>query len=129
MPPEDPRSHESGVVGRHGTRGVPQFWADEVARTLEDIGFVVSKTHPGVCHHATEDVLVVTHVDDFLFTGGREQLLRTYSQPSNKFELKVSMLGPDANEAREGRESSSADTLLGRGGGNGANQTPSTRSL
>ena len=44
------------------------IWQDHLRKTLLDIKFKESVTHPGVFQHETRDILFCVHVDDLLCT-------------------------------------------------------------
>ena len=74
LPPEDPRSHEPGILGRliramYGCRDAPQIWQAEVAKAMTAIGFRTSNTQPSVFNHDGRGLRCVVHVDDFLTCG------------------------------------------------------------
>ena len=53
LPPEDPLSASGRYVGkleraRYGTRDAPMIWQDHLRKTLLDMKFKESVTHPGV---------------------------------------------------------------------------------
>ena len=47
----------------HGTRDAPMIWQDHLRKTLLDMKFKESVTHPGVLQHETRDI--------FLYARGR----------------------------------------------------------
>ena len=51
------------------------IWQDHVQKTLLDMNFKESVTHPGVSQHETRDILLRLHVDDLLRTGLRHDLM------------------------------------------------------
>ena len=60
---------------------------------MESMGFEMNTIFPCVYHHATKDMFVVTHVDDFLASGAKENLKWLNERLSEDFELKGEVLG------------------------------------
>ena len=58
----------------YGTRDAPMIWQDHLRRTLLDMKFKESVSHPGVFQHETQDIFICVHVDDLLRTGLRADL-------------------------------------------------------
>jgi len=105
LPDEDPKK-EQGFVGRlhkamYGTRAAPQVWQDVVRRVLQGLGFSASTKFPSVYMHKVRKMKVVTHVDDFLVTGKRGDLIWLRKCLEEEFELKGNILGPGVNESKE----------------------------
>ena len=74
LPPEDPLATSGRHVRKleramYGTRDAPMIWQDHLRKTLLDMKFKESVTHPGVFQHETRDILLCVHVDDLLCTG------------------------------------------------------------
>ena len=83
----------------HGTRDAPMIWQDHLRKTLLDMKFKESVSHPGVFQHETSNIFLCVHVDDFLLTGRREDLLRLEKQLRRKCELETMlMVGDDDME-------------------------------
>ena len=59
----------------YGTRDAPMIWQDHLRKTLLDVKFKESFTHPGVFLHETRDILPCVQVDDLLCTGVRDDLV------------------------------------------------------
>ena len=59
----------------YGTRDAPQIWQQEVSDSLTKLKFHRSVYQPGVFVHKTWNVAVYIHVDDFLCSGQRYDLL------------------------------------------------------
>ena len=55
----------------------------------------------GVFVHPVRDIRVVTHVDDFLVAGEREELTWLRDEMTKKYELKVQMAGWDDGDDKE----------------------------
>ena len=80
LPLEDPLSTSGRYVGKlervmYLTRDGPMIWQDHLRKTLPDMKFKESVTHPGVFQHETRDILFCVHVDDLLCTGLRDNLM------------------------------------------------------
>ena len=65
------------------------------------IGFLECKVTTGVFVHPVRDIRLVTHVDDFLVAGEREDLIWLRDELSKKYELKVQMAGWDEGDDTE----------------------------
>ena len=50
-------------------------WLRAVRQDMEAMGFLECKVTTGVFVHSVRDIRVVTHVDDFLVAGERDDLL------------------------------------------------------
>ena len=64
-------------------------------------GWTWKKVTTGVFVHPVRDIRVVTHVDDFLVAGEREDLLWLHNEMAQKYELKVQMAGWDHGDEKE----------------------------
>ena len=56
-------------------------------------GFLECKVTTGVFVHPVRDIRVVTHVDDFLVAGERDDITWLRDEMSQKYELKVQIAG------------------------------------
>ena len=97
LPPEDPH-HGQGYVGvlrkaMYGTRGAPYVWQKVVKRVMTNLGFERNLIHPCVYYHPKRDLLVVTHVDDFLCSGERTDLRWLRREIEREFEIKGEIIG------------------------------------
>ena len=100
LPPEDPLSASGRYVGKleramDGTRDAPVIWQDHLWKTLLDMKFKESVTHPGVFQHETRDILLCVHVDDLLCTGLRDNLMWLKKQLLKEYELETMLIGDD----------------------------------
>ena len=100
LPPEDPLAASGQYVGKldramYGTRDAPMIWQDHLRKTLLDMKFIESVTHPGVFHHETRDTFMCVHVDDLLCTGLREDLMWMKKQLLKEYELETKLMGED----------------------------------
>ena len=73
------------------------IWQDHLRKTLLDIKFNESVTHPGVFQHETRDILFCVHVDDLLYTGLREDLMWLKKQLLKEYELESMLMGHDVD--------------------------------
>ena len=73
------------------------IWQDHLRKTLLDMKFNESVTHPGVFQHETRDILFCVHVDDLLCTGLREDLMWLKKQLLKEYELETMLMGQDDN--------------------------------
>ena len=85
----------------YGTRDAPVARLRAVRQDMEAMGFLECKVTTGVFVHPVRDIRVVTHVDDFLVAGEREDLLWLHDQMAQKYELKVQMAGWDDGDEKE----------------------------
>ena len=100
LPSEDPLSASGRYVGKleramYGTRDAPMIWQDHLRKTLLDMKFKESVTHPGVFQHETRDILPCVHVDDLLCTGVRDDLLWLKLELLKEYELETKLMGDD----------------------------------
>ena len=98
LPPDDPLAASGRYVGKleramYGTRDAPMIWQDHLRKTLLDMKFKESVTHPGLFQHDTRDIVLCVHVDDLLCTGVRDDLLRLKSQLLKDYELETKLMG------------------------------------
>ena len=105
LPKEDPK-YNMGLVGRlkkamYGTRGAPHVWQKMVRRTMTKLGFEINPISPCVYFHPQLDLVVVTHVDDFLCSGKLSDLRWLHEAISKEFDIKSETLGPGNGEVRE----------------------------
>ena len=90
LPRRDPWSTDGKWVGNleralYGTRDAPQIWQQEVSDSLTKLGFQRSVFQPSVFVHQTRNLAVVIHVDDFLCSGQRDDLLWMYDELYQEF--------------------------------------------
>ena len=107
LPPEDPLSASGRYVGKleramYGTRDAPMIWQDHLRKTLLDMEFKESVTHPGVFQRETRDILLCVHVDDLLCTGVRDDLLWLKLQLLKEYELETKLMGDDDDMENDG---------------------------
>ena len=86
VPVEDPDYVEGKHVGRlrkamYGTRDAPAVWQKLVRQTLVNLGFTPSKTCACVYVHHVRKIRIVAHVDDFLCTGPKIELIKMREAP------------------------------------------------
>ena len=124
LPAEDPRAGEPGLIAKlvksmYGTRDAPQIWQGEVKKAMAAMEFTACVSTPCVYKHRTRDLVVVTHVDDFLCCGAQEDLQWFHTSLAQKYEIIGSMLGPEDDVSsraggRGGLEVTPKITFLGR---------------
>jgi len=105
LPPEDPM-YGLGFVGRlikamYGTRAAPQVWQEVVRHNMLLLEFEMNPIFPCVYYHRGKDMTVVTHVDDFLCSGRKPDLVWFRKMLSKQFELKSDILGDLIDEVKE----------------------------
>jgi hypothetical protein len=106
LPKEDRLPGDEGLVGRlnlslYGTRDAALNWSIEYTQTLRAAGFIVGKASPCNFRHATRDLIVTVHGDDFTSSGSEEDLVWLKGVMENKYEIKSTILGPEDNHAQE----------------------------
>ena len=107
LPKEDQYSGREYVgllrKAMYGTRGAPKIWQRMVKKVMNGLGFNMNPIHPCVFHHPTRNILVVTHVDDFLCSGDRGELRWLARELEKEFVIKHEILGNRAGESHEGQ--------------------------
>ena len=108
VPAEDPNCVEGKHVGKlrkamYGTRDAPAVWQKLVRRTLVALGFCPSTTCACVYVHHERRIRIVAHVDDFLCTGPKVELLKLRDQLQKDFEVDGDLLGPGPDEVRDAK--------------------------
>ena len=104
LPPERRRP---GVCGRlirslYGTRDAPALWERFAASQLEDLGFIRGSASPCVFRHASRDLVVLIHGDDFVFAGAAADLVWVHKELEQRILLKkVGTLGSDSGDVQE----------------------------
>ena len=75
----------------------PRFGPEVVRSTLDRLGYKQSVFQPAVYYNLEKDVIVVVHVDDFLFTGVGKALEELHVKLSKAFEIKQKTLSMEDN--------------------------------
>ena len=107
--PEEEAGRQGGQnVGRlrkamYGTRDAPAVWQRLVRKVMLRLGFKPSTTTPCVYWNRRRQLRVVAHVDDFLVTGPKQELIRLRSDSKRDYDVDGDIIGPGADEAREGK--------------------------
>ena len=76
----------------YGTRGAPHVWQQMVKRVMCSLGLVMNPLHPCVFSHPERNILVVTHVDDFLCSGDRADLRWLATALGQEFVIKCEII-------------------------------------
>ena len=76
-------------------------WLRAVREDMDAMGFLECKVTTGVFVHPVRDIRVVTHVDDFLAAGERDDVTWLRDEMSQKYELKVQMAGWEDGDQKE----------------------------
>ena len=79
----------------------PHVWQKAVKKVMSRLGFEMNPIHPCVYYHPGKDILVVTHVDDFLCSGNRSDLRWLSHELNKEFEIKGEMVGSRSGEVME----------------------------
>ena len=108
IPEEDKDDNDEGLVGQlmlslYGTRDASQNWTSTYTKLMLDIGFSRGAASPCNFTHASLDIDVTVHGDDFMAVGSKMALKWLETKMKAKFEAKVEILGPDPDECREVR--------------------------
>lgn len=72
---EGGKSEGNLVRALYGTRDAPLAWLTVVKSDMKEMGFHECKVTNGVFTHPERDLRVVAHVDDFLLSAERHNLL------------------------------------------------------
>ena len=84
----------------YGTRDAPAVWQRLVQRILSGLGFHASRTAACVYSHPQTRLRVVAHVDDFLVSGCRRELVALKEEFQQRFDCDGDILGDE--EVRRG---------------------------
>ena len=108
LPEEDVRRNGGDNVGvlkkaMCGTRDAPAVWQRLVRRIMLELGFVSSLTSACVYVHHARGLRVVAHVDDFLVTGPKPELIELRRQLQLGYEVDGDIIGREADEKLEGK--------------------------
>ena len=108
IPAEDRVPGDENMVGRlnlslYGTRDAAQNWTEEYTRTMVRAGFKVGKASPCDFYHEEWDVAVTVHGDDFTACGPESALKTPEKALTEKYEIKVEILGPEKGHKQEVR--------------------------
>ena len=108
LPEEDSRRNGGQRVGvlrkaMYGTRDAPAVWQRLVRRVMVELGFEFSRTAACVYVHRARGLRVVAHVDDFLVTGPKAELVELRRQLQEGYEVDGDILGLEADEKSEGK--------------------------
>ena len=107
LPHEDP-DHDTSCAKlmRHmyGTRAAADGWQEEYSSTLvADLGFIQGVSTPCVFRHATRQLLVTVHGDDFTYVGSKPELDWFDKCMLEHYELTLQpRLGQGDGDAKEG---------------------------
>ena len=86
----------------YGMRQAARNWEKEYSKTLTDAGFVVGRANGSTFYHEMREVRIVVHGDDFVITGGEEELKWTEDVLRKKYPLKMrGILGPEPGDSKE----------------------------
>jgi hypothetical protein len=85
----------------HGTRDAAQKCAAEYTGYLVSIGFEAGKATPCDFKHATREIFVWVHGDDFTVIGPDEELKWMEGQLKARYDIKSEFLGPNAHHRQE----------------------------
>ena len=72
---------------------------------MREWGFEVGKSNPCMYQHVSRNIRCLVHGDDFVSVGSPEELKWINSKLSARFEIKITVVGPNAQEgeAQEAR--------------------------
>ena len=108
IPIEDFEAGDQHNVARlrlslYGTRDAAQNWAREYTQFLQKNGFEIGKASPCNFAHASRDLALTVHGDDFTAVGPEEELRWFKSIMEKQYEVKTKLLGPEEGMEREVR--------------------------
>ena len=86
-----------------GTRDAPAVWQRLVRRLMLELGLEASRTSACVYAHRTRGLRVVAHVDVFLETGPRVELIELRHHLQKGYEVDGDILGKEPDEKSEGK--------------------------
>ena len=87
----------------YGTRDAAQNWCREYSGFLVGIGFVKDKASPCNFVHASKELLLSVHGDEFTITGPRNQVEWLKAKFQGKYEGKTTTLGMAEDLEKEAR--------------------------
>ena len=82
----------------YGTRDAAQNWTREHTRFLQSIGFKKGRASPCNFHHASKNIRLTVHGDDFLIVAPDDSLEWMRQEMSKKFEIKYNKIGPSEKD-------------------------------
>ena len=93
------------LASLYGTRDASANWQEEVIKCMREWGFEVSRFNSCMFQHKTREIRCLVHGDDFVSVGQPEELKWMKTKLSQRFEIKTSMVGMNAQdgEIREAR--------------------------
>ena len=106
LPAEDPNSATPGACGKlektmYGTLDAAEQWANHYATTLVGGGFVRGTASPCHFYHASRDIWMLVHGDDFVVVARAEGRAYTEQVLRDKYEIKVDLAGPEESDPKE----------------------------
>ena len=106
LPAEDQGPGEEELCGElymsmYGTRDAAQKWSEEYSATLLAAGFIRGIANPCLFRHATKDISLVVHGDDFMGVGTDADLSEVRKMLEQKYKIKSELLGGDASDLKE----------------------------
>ena len=106
LPSEDRGTED--LVGRlqmslYGTRDAAMNWQIEVAKHLKSLGFQRGTAFPGVFYNRCRGLVTMVHGDDYVSSGTPAAVEWLRRELAKKFEIKTSIIGHGATDAREGK--------------------------
>ena len=85
----------------YGTRDAAQNWSKEYTRTQTSCGFIIGGASPCNFYHPDRDLVLTVHGDDFIVSGPEEELNWLTATLRSRWDVTVSMLGPDTHQSQE----------------------------
>lgn len=106
IPDEDPDKKGGINVGRlrkamYGTRDAPAVWQILHKNILTELNFKPSRTTPCVYWNRERQLRVVAHVDDFLVTGPKGELLALKASLKRDYEVDGDVLSVEEGDAKQ----------------------------
>ena len=86
-----------------GARDASANWQEEVAKRMQEWGFVTGLYNPCMYHHPSKQILCLTHGDDFVSVGCPEGLRWLKEQLQGRFEINTTVVGQQRRIRRSKR--------------------------
>jgi hypothetical protein len=108
IPMEDWEPGDEGKVGRlnlslYGTRDAAQNWAETYTEHLLSLEFKQGKASKCSFRHEKKDIDLTVHGDDFVIVGDAQSIRWLQAEMKARYEVKCSILGPDADMNKQVR--------------------------
>eukprot|EP00973_Karenia_brevis_P024759 3414071-Karenia_brevis.AAC.1 len=65
------------------------------------MGFKSGKSSPCIYWHPSRDIITMAHGDDFISTGGEEDLRWVRTKLEKEYEISTDVIGPEAEDKKQ----------------------------